>query len=91
MMDLITSMLSGGSLTGIIALVGAGIAFIVSVFFAGSRSGGNREKLKAAKQANKGWVEANDHIGQANEARLRTRMRDGADLMSDDGHKRPSD
>ncbi len=91
-MDLFTSLLSGGGgLTGIIALVGGVIAFIVSIFVAGSRSGGNREKLKAAKQANKGWVEANDHIGQAKKARLRTHMRDGADIMSDDGHKRPSD
>lgn len=82
MLDLLT----GGG--GILAMIAAALAVVIGAFFTGKSAGANKERAKSAKEAVKRWKKADEHIGQANEARLRTRMHDGADLMSDDGHKR---
>ena len=84
MIDLFT----GGG--GILAAIAAALAVMIGAYFTGKSAGTTKERAKSAKEAVKRWKKADEHIGQANEARLRTRMRDGADLMSDDDFKRPS-
>jgi len=84
MLDLIT----GGN--GTLAIVGAVIAAVVAVIWKVFRTGRQVERGKHAAEKNKGWVEANDHIGEANAARLRARRNaDHGGLHDDDGYKRP--
>ena len=83
MIDLLT----GGN--GTFAVIGAAILGAIAVLWKVFRTGRAVERGTAAEAANKGWVEGDKIIGQAREARRTTRMRDGDDLLSDDGHKRP--
>jgi Flp pilus assembly protein TadB len=83
MMDLIT----GGG--GILTAIAAAIAVMAGAFFTGRSSGVNRERARSANVAVKQWKKADEHIGQADEARRDARNRADADLMSDDGFKRP--
>ena len=85
MLDLLT----GGN--GTLAVIGGVIVAVLAVIWKALRTGRALERGKAAEAAKKGWVEADEFIGTAQGARRISRMRDGADLMSDDGHKRPSD
>lgn len=85
MLDLLT----GGN--GTLAIIGTlALAGLVALwkFMRLVRSS---ERGKAAIRDNKGWIEGDKHIGEAAEARRITRMRNGDDIMHDDGHKRPSD
>lgn len=88
-MDAIIGLFTGGG-SGILAAVGAIILALAGAFFQGRRSGKAQERAKAAERANKGWVDASEVIGEANEARLNQRRSDDADggLMRDDGFKR---
>ncbi len=81
-------LLSGGS--GTLALIVAGVVavlgFIWRVFAAGKKA----ERVKNLQQSNKQWVEANDLIGKAQDARRDAgHSATGDGLHDDDGFKRP--
>ena len=88
-MDAIIGLLSGGG-GGLLAAIGAIILALAGAFFKGRQSGKAQERAKAAERANRGWTDASEVIGEANQARLDQRRRDDADggLMRDDGFKR---
>ena len=83
MLDLIT----GGN--GTLAIIGAAIVAAVGVLWKVYATGRAVERGKAAKQANKGWVDANDIQGRAADARRSARKRANVDILSDDEFKRP--
>lgn len=79
--------LTGGG--GILAVIAAAIAVVAGAFFSGRSSGINRERARGAKHAVKQWRKADEIIGEANEARIRSgRNSDTGGLYDDDGNKR---
>ena len=74
----------------ILKLVGPIIGVIVGFFgwWRVRRIIRDRVRIKELENANKGWVEADELIGKAHDARRRA-TGPNADLLRDDGYKRP--
>ena len=83
MLDLVTG--GGFNLAVIGGIVLAVLGFIWKVFSAGR----TQERAKSLQKSNKQWVEADDIIGKAQDARRRAGRVNADSLHDDDGFKRP--
>lgn len=82
MLDFLTG--GGGTLALIVAGIVAVLGFVWRVF----RAGRTQERAKNLEKSNKQWVEADDLIGKAQNARRNVRGVNAERLHDDDGFKR---
>lgn len=80
-------LLTGGGFN--LAVIGGAILTGIAVLWRIMKAGRDAEKVKNLKRSNKQWVEADDIIGKAQDARRDARGVNADRLHDDDGFKRP--